>query len=396
MRILFTTHPAAGHFHPQVPLAEALVAAGHEVAFACSPAYRDTIEATGFRCFPCGLDWLEAEAARTFPRLLDIPAGREQAIWFAANIFAGATARALAADVLTHAAAWPPDVIVRDPIEFGGYAAAERLGIPHATGGTGWLIPAARRRAVIGPHLAALRREHGLPDDPDLATLDRYLGLVFQPPWFLGPDDHVPPTTHFLRPAIFDRSGDEALPAWVATLPARPTVYATLGTISNRTPGLFAAILAALRDEPVNLILTVGRNQDPADFGPQPAHVRIARYVPQTLLLPRCDLVVTHGGFNTTMAALDRGLPVVAIPLGADQPQNAARCAALGIGRVVGPDERTPEAIRAAVREVLADVTYRRNAERRRDELAVLRGPDHGVALLERLAAERQPVMASG
>jgi len=396
MRVLFTTHPAAGHFHPQVPLAEALVAAGHEVAFACSPAYRDTIAATGFRCFPCGLAWLEAEAARTFPQLLDIPPGRERSGWFAANIFAGATARALAADVLTLAAAWPPDVIVRDPIEFGGYAAAERLGLPHATGGIGWLLPAARRRHILGASLAALRRAHDLPDDPALATLDRYLGLVFQPPWFLGPDDEVPPTTHFLRPAIFDRSGDEVLPDWVAALPARPTVYATLGTISNRTPGLFAAILAALRDEPVNLILTVGRDQDPADFGPQPAHVHIARYVPQTLLLPRCDLVVTHGGFNTTMAALDRGLPVVAIPLGADQFQNAARCAALGIGRVVGPDERTPEAIRAAVRAVLADVTYRRNAAQLRDELAVLPGPDHGVALLERLARERQPVMASG
>lgn len=75
MRVLFTTHPAAGHFHPQVPLAEALVAAGHEVAFACAPAYRDTIAATGFRCCPCGLDWLEAEAERTFPQLLAIPVG---------------------------------------------------------------------------------------------------------------------------------------------------------------------------------------------------------------------------------------------------------------------------------------------------------------------------------
>jgi len=283
---------------------------------------------------------------------------------------------------------------VRDPIEFGGYAAAERLGIPHATGGIGWLIPAARRRAIVGPNLAALRREHGLPDDPDLATLDRYLGLVFQPPWFLGPDDDVPPTTHFLRPAIFDQSGGEGLPAWVATLPARPTIYATLGTISNRTPDLFAAILAALRDEPVNLILTVGRNQDPADFGPQPAHVHLERYVPQTLLLPRCDLVITHGGFNTAMAALDRGLPVVAIPLGADQFQNAARCAALGVGRVVGPDERTPDVIWAAVRDVLAEATYRRNAARLRDELAVLPGPEHGVALLERLARERAPIGA--
>jgi len=394
MRVLFTTHPAAGHFHPQVPLAEALVAAGHEVAFACSPAYRDTIAATGFRCFPCGLDWLEAEAERTFPQLLDIPPGRERSSWFAANIFADATARALAAAVLALAASWPPDVIVRDAIEFGGWAAAERLGIPHAVGGIGWLLPAARRRQMLGASLAALRREHGLPDDPDLATLDRYLGLVFQPPWFLGPDDEVSPTTHFLRPAIFDQSGDEALPDWVAVLPARPTVYATLGTISNRTPGLFAAILAALRDEPVNLVLTVGRNQDPADFGPQPAHVHIARYVPQTLLLPRCDLVITHGGFNTTMAALDQGLPVVAIPLGADQFNNAARCASLGVGRVVELDERTPEAIRATVRDVLADPAYRRRASERREELRAMPGLDHGVALLERLARERAPIGA--
>ena len=204
----------------------------------------------------------------------------------------------------------------------------------------------------------------------------------------------MPPTTHFLRPAIFDQSGGEGLPPWVAALPDRPTVYATLGTINNRTPGLFAAILTALRDEPVNLILTVGRNQDPADFGPQPTHVHIERYVPQTLLLPRCDLVITHGGFNTAMAALDLGLPLVAIPLGADQPQNAARCAALGIGRVVGPDERTPTAIRAAVRDVLADPTYRRNAARLRDELAVLPGPGEGARLLERLAAEKRPLLA--
>lgn len=163
----------------------------------------------------------------------------------------------------------------------------------------------------------------------------------------------------------------------------------TLGT------GTFAAILAALRDELVNLILTVGRNQDPADFGPQPTHVHIARYVPQTLILPRCDLVITHGGFNTTMAALDRGLPVVAIPLGADQFQNASRCAALGVGRVVGPEERTPEAIGAAVRAVLADPTYHANAVALREQLSALPGPEEGVRLLERLAREREPLVAS-
>jgi UDP:flavonoid glycosyltransferase YjiC (YdhE family) len=52
----------------------------------------------------------------------------------------------------------------------------------------------------------------------------------------------------------------------------------------------------------VNLLLTVGRNQDPAAFGPQPGHVRIERYVPQSLVFPSCDLVVTHGGDDTVMA----------------------------------------------------------------------------------------------
>jgi UDP:flavonoid glycosyltransferase YjiC (YdhE family) len=88
-------------------------------------------------------------------------------------------------------------------------------------------------------------------------------------------------------------------------------------------------------------------------------------------------------------------LPLVSVPLGADQPLNAAACAALGVGVTVGPEERTPEAIRAAVRKVLAHPTYRQNAERVRDELAALPGPEYAVALLARLARDKQPILAT-
>ena len=67
----------------------------------------------------------------------------------------------------------------------------------------------------------------------------------------------------------------------------------------------------------------------------------------------------------------------------------------LGVGLVVGPDERTPAAIRAAVRAVLADPAYRRNAEGLGDQMAVLPGMDHAVALLERLAREKQPLLSA-
>jgi MGT family glycosyltransferase len=164
--------------------------------------------------------------------------------------------------------------------------------------------------------------------------------------------------------------------------------------VNDRTD-LFAAFLAGLRDEPVNLVLTVGRDQDPAQFGPLPPHVHVERYIPQSLLFPHCDVVLTHGGSGTVMAALAHGLPLVVVPISADQPQNAARCAALGVGRVVEARDATPEAVRDAVRAVLTYPIYRRSAELLRDEIEALPGPEHAVALLEQLVAERRPLQSA-
>ena len=83
---------------------------------------------------------------------------------------------------------------------------------------------------------------------------------------------------------------------------------------------------------------------------------------------------------------------MVLIPIAADQPENARRCAELGMARVIAPDQRAPETIRSAAREVLCGPAYRHNAERLRDELHRLPGLDRAVALLERLAVERRPL----
>ena len=157
--------------------------------------------------------------------------------------------------------------------------------------------------------------------------------------------------------------------------------------------GLFQAMIAAVSDEVVNVnvIVTVGRTQDPMALGPQSPNVHVERYIPQTLVLPYCDMVITHGGYNTVMGALSVGLPMVVVPIAADQPDNAARCAALGVGRVVQPFERTTHAIGAAAREVLGQAMYLDNARRVRDEIRRLPDLQRGVALLERLADEKAP-----
>jgi UDP:flavonoid glycosyltransferase YjiC (YdhE family) len=148
--------------------------------------------------------------------------------------------------------------------------------------------------------------------------LYRYLFIVPGPPRFHDPATPLPLTTHAVRHVAFDRSGVESLPDWVHHLPDRPVVYATMGTAYNRVEGIHAAILNGLREEPIALIVTVGRDQDPAGFGPQPPHIHLERYVPQSVLFPFCDLVINHGGSGTVMTALDHGLPIVIVPLAAD------------------------------------------------------------------------------
>ena len=242
---------------------------------------------------------------------------------------------------------------------------------------------------VAGP-LNEVRAEHGLPPDPDLAMLSRYLVLSPFPPSYRDPAFPLPATAHTLRLLTRDAGRNDTAPPWIARLDSAPTVYFTLGTIYNMESGdLFRRVLAGLRDLPINLIVTVGRDIDPDELGPQPANVHIERYVPQAELLPHCHLVISHGGSGSVMGALAHGLPMVVIPMGADQPLNAARCETLGVAQVLDAAATTPQMVREAVSRVLGDPTYRQTAERIRDEIAALPGPAHAVMLLERLATRR-------
>jgi UDP:flavonoid glycosyltransferase YjiC (YdhE family) len=374
-----------------VPLATALRAAGHEVTFATTPVGCATLGDLSFRCFPVGIDeWLVEPGAS--PMGWHDPTTPAARVWV--DVFVNVRAQHMLPDLLTACEAWRPDLLVREMTEFAGCVAAERVGIPHAAVQVGAWRPDLH--ALIGPALDDLRRRVGLRTDPQRAMPFRYLLLTPIPRSFIDPARPLPATARPMRYVPFDAGpGAEAkVPEWIETLEARPTVYATLGTVNNRTPGLAAAILDALLDEAINLILTVGPNVDPAELGEPPPHVRVEQYMPQSLLLPYCDLVVCHGGFGTVLTALDAGLPLVIIPIAADQPDNARRCADLGVAEVISSERRTPGAIREAVRTVLGAPRYRRNAERLRAEMQAAPDLADAVELLEQLTREKRPLVA--
>ena len=387
MRVLITTHPESGHWHPLVPLARALAAMGHDVAFASTPAGCAAIAANGFRCLPVGIDELAAAVAERRARLAELaPEDRASVFW--SEVFPKIRAEQVLPDLVAVIRAWRPSVVVRDFLEFAGCVAAESEGLPHAAVQMAAWRP--RLHSLLVAPLDQLRASVGLSPDPHLAMPYRYLMLATSPPSFRDPASPLPPIARSLRPVVFDQSGEERLPAWAEHLDERPTVYATMGTVVNQVPGILESIITGLREEPITLIVTTGRDRDPAALGPQPPNVHIERYVPQSLLFPRCALVINHGGTGTVMAALGHGLPMVILPVAADQPDNARRCADLGVAEAMTTDERTPETIRAAARKVLADPRYHENAARLRGEIQAMPGPSNAVALLERLAAERR------
>lgn len=396
MRVLFTVQPSTGHLHPLAPVARALEDAGHEVAVCSARSFGPEIEAFGLSHIEAGLDWLTSDQS-TWGEFPPMPPPGPEFGRFVVTMFADITTRAMVPDLMAVAEAWKPDLIVREGMEYGGCIAAECVGIPHASiAGNAYAAVDSPNvhyfpgnRLLVAEPLALHRDRFGLPPDPETRMPFRYLHLCFTPSAWDVPDAPRPPNTRFVRHISADLRGVQ-LPEWFEELPDRSTVFASLGTVFNKTPGVLEAIVEALGSEPLNLIVAIGRDQDPARFGSQPANVHLEAYVPQPALLAHCDLFITHSGFNSVKESLSEGVPMVAIPITADQPYSASRCSALGVAEVIEPDQRSPEKIRAAARTVTADPSYRSNAKNFQAQMAALPGPDEMVTMLESL--DRQPV----
>ena len=287
----------------------------------------------------------------------------------ARRAFVETFAMALVGDLRRIAEEWHPDVMMRDRSEYAAWVVGDAVGAAVVTLTFGRLPQPAFEIDAAGDAFQALRRSQGL--GPELSTLYAGPVLVPAPRSYVDPSESVLPSVSFVQPMLHDTAGGSGLPGWVTDLGSRPVVYVTMGNIVSREH-LFRPVVDALGDEPVDVIVTVGRSVDPTGFEPLPGNVHIEQYIPNSLLLPRVDAVVCHGGFNTVMGALTFGKPLVLAPITVDQPIHAQRCAALGVGRVIQGRALDPTEILAATRSVLDDSSYREAARQLQREIAAL------------------------
>ena len=378
MRVLITTRGSAGHFGPLIPFAHALRDAGDDVLVATSTSTGDRVRAQGFAVRTYDEPPREARAP-IFARARDLDHDAANRL-VVTEAFVGLDGAAALDDLCAIVADWQPDLVLSESAEFAGPLAAERSGVPVAVVGIG--LGAVERKfiPVALEALAPLRARLGLPAEPE--TQPAYLTLA--PPLLDAPG--APHARRFReRPVPL-----EPLPDWWAGDDA-PLVYLTLGTVAPQMgffPGLYRAALDALAALPVRVLVTTGREHDPAALGPLPSSVHAERWVPQAAVMPHAAAMACHGGFGTVRAGLAAGVPLAVLPLFADQPENARRVAELGAG--VALDDVA--GLAPAVATLLADPAYRAGAAAVAADVRALPLVDAAVAALRTLA---DPVVAT-
>jgi UDP:flavonoid glycosyltransferase YjiC (YdhE family) len=373
VRVLFTTTGSAGHLTPLLPFADACRDAGADVLIATRASMADRARGSGHGVWPfadAGTEERDALmlSARTLPT-------EEANRLVGAEVFGGLDARAAYPGVLEACEAWGPDVVVSEASEVAGRMAAAALSLPTVIVSITQYAIEHRMREVMDGALRRLLEEAALPASPAPAR------FTLMPPLLEDPAQPGPPETLRFR----ERPAAASPHPWEGE---EPLVYLTFGSVAPQQaffPALYRAAIDALAPLPVRVLVTIGRDRDPADLGPLPGNVRVERWLPQAEVLPHAAAVVCHGGSGTVRGALAAGVPVAVLPLFADQPDNAARVAALGAGVAL----EDAAGMAGAVEALLTDRSYAVGAAAVADDIRALPLVDAAVGALTARARPR-------
>jgi UDP:flavonoid glycosyltransferase YjiC (YdhE family) len=350
-------------------------------------------EADGFEAFSAGPGFAAIREAfvAEFGPLTGIPREQHRSFFFG-KVFTGIELPARLPDLLAITDKWRPDLIVHELSEFAGPLTAQIAGVPYATCGYGPLLEpeiAQVAEAAAAEHYAAA----GL--GPADARLYRSLYLDPCPPSLQVPAASTIRHRIAVRPEPAGADG-LAEPGWLRSLPRRPTVYVTLGTVWNQDLSFFRIVLDSLASRGVNVIAALGPGRDPAELGPQRPNVRVCDFVPHAQVLGRCDLVICHGGAGSVLDALSAGLPLLIVPQAADHFYNAARVVASGAGRSITHADLTRASVGGEIDLLLDDSRYRDAAAAIAAEIAAMPSARDALTALTALAVQGKSGQITG
>ena len=351
-RIAFFCIPAWGHTNPTVEVVRTLVRQGHQVLYYSFVPFREKLEEAGAEVVLCD-SFLPPP-----PKDLDKKVGKDFSVLVE---MAADTTLALEEKVCRELEEFQTEVIVSDSVCFWGKLFAWKLGIPYVCSTTTFAFnlhtarlmkPKAGEmlRTILGgarvERKLTLLRQHGYPvenltdliqNDNDTDTIV-YTSNAFQPMAetfseryaFVGPS----------LPEIPKREEKE-----------RPLVYVSMGTVVRGKPGFYRRCVEALSSLDVDVVMSVGTEENVNALGPLPENVQAASRVDQLAVLAQADAFLTHCGMNSASEAIWCGVPTVLYPQQSEEGAVADRMEELGLGLRLKNESHIREAISAVLTE---------------------------------------------
>ncbi|MEM9452668.1 MAG: glycosyltransferase [Myxococcota bacterium] len=386
MKVVIASFLFAGHVFEHLALAQVLLDAGLSVIFYADAWARARAEAVGCEFVEAPTDGA-ADAFYRATSTEDVTA-----------VYAALDHR-LAPDLLGVLRRDDVGAVITDSTSLGAALAAERSGRAWASLST---TPAEHTPAVRGAgaqFLASsvpLRGQLGLPPSA-VTTAEQILSpwLVLCT-WSASFDAAlVPAQARHIGPLFLRPPGTTEPPAELDALdPARPTVLLSTSSVAvEALEGCGAYIrevaISVLADLEVQALISVPGNAVAELDVPASEDLIVLPFVPHALLLPKVDLMISHGGWGTVGRALAHGIPSVLTPLALDQPQVAELCEACGVGIALDYDDLDEDSLQDALERVLApESPYPHRAEALRVELRETMARGDAAGLIRDLMAE--------
>jgi zeaxanthin glucosyltransferase len=396
MHIALICPELPGHLNPMAALGRELARRGHRVSLVARLHAKPKADAYGFELIPVELGEHEIRKLQAGLHKITRLEGL-RAVKLTAQLVRDRAVLTLR-DGPERLRAAGVEAVVVDQVYVAGAALAESLRLPfvmaynslpiHPESGVppwafGWRYrtgPVGRLRNRIGNILFDLahrplvrtisefRRRHGFPRFrlEDIGELG-LAQIAHLPAFFDFPRAEMPAHFHYTGPWDEPTRDSESVPFPWEKLDGRPLVYASLGTISTNRQRVFRAILEGCAELPFQVVLSLGQKEATLDF-PAPANAIVAPFAPQLTLLDRASLFITHAGLNSVLEGLNRGVPMLCIPVTYDHPGIARRVEWLGAGEVLKPGRANATRVRAFVEKLLAG-KYREAAQKCREQL---------------------------
>lgn len=399
-RIGFFTISHTGHLYPATALGRRLAARGHQVVFFNPVTAKAIIRVAGLLFYP-----LPKQTVYSFP----------ENRWFRSDLarslqgqmFSTRTILSEAPDALREAGI---DAVVVDQLDFAGGTVAELLHLPFVSLSIippiylspdmppicfGWNCHTSRLsharnnvgnllfRLFFAPVLAIVNRQRkiwGLKSLQGVNDVFSKRAIVTQMPEALDFASDRPEQLFYTGPFL-DGHGRRTVQFPWEQLTDKPLIYASMGTRRNDNAQVFQTIAEACSGMEVQLVISLGGSlQKVGTFCGNPI---VVRYAPQLDLISRARLTITHGGINTTLESLAKGVPLVAVPVADDQPGVAARVMQVGAGAVVPFRKVSVTRLRKAIEQVLENPKYRIAAQKMRLAIEQSNGLERAVDVIE-------------